>query len=436
MANTPPVLGDTTAKLQTAGGSNGSASNAHTDDIKRDGRSAVLVVSTLTFTLFFAVWVMFAIVGLPMRAEFGLTESQFATLIALPILIGSLLRVPMGMLADRYGGRNVMTGLLVFCAIPTALVGYADSYNTILILAALLGMSGTSFAVGIAWVSAWYPANRQGVALGTFGMGNVGASITKIMAPTLVTAVGTAGLLGGVIPGGWRFVPVAYAFMLLCMAAAVWAFSPRHDLKPAHGRSIGELLRPLRIVRVWRFGLYYVMVFGAYVALSLWLPKYYVDVYGISLTNAGLLTALFIFPASLLRPFGGWMSDRWGPRVITYISFFLILGASAGLTRPAGAATFTLLILVVGFAMGIGKASVYTYVPEYFPKDVGVVGGLVGCVGGLGGYILPKTFAYVGVETGDPRSIFYVLGALAAICIMWLTIIVIGSRHHEDKGVM
>jgi NNP family nitrate/nitrite transporter-like MFS transporter len=178
------------------------------------------------------------------------------------------------------------------------------------------------------------------------------------------------------------------------------------------------------------------MVFGAYVALSLWLPKYYVDVYGISLTNAGLLTALFIFPASLLRPFGGWMSDRWGPRAITYISFFLILGASAGLTRPAEAATFTLLILVVGFAMGIGKASVYTYVPEYFPKDVGVVGGLVGCVGGLGGYILPKTFAYVGVETGDPRSIFYVLGALAAICITWLTIIVISSRHHEDKGVM
>ncbi len=178
----------------------------------------VLIVATILFTIFFAVWLMFAIVAIPMRKELGLSESEFALLIAIPVLTGSTLRVPLGIITDKVGGRNTMIALLLLTAVPTWLVSRVETYDAALVLALGVGMAGTSFAVGIAWVSAWFPPRHQGFALGIFGAGNVGASITKLLAPTLVTAVGTAGLLGGVIAGGWRFVPAVYAILLVLCA--------------------------------------------------------------------------------------------------------------------------------------------------------------------------------------------------------------------------
>lgn len=398
--------------------------HVHVDpDAKR-----VLVVSTVLFTIFFAVWVMFAIVGLKMRKELGLSEGEFALLAAIPILTGSILRVPMGIATDKVGGRNMLIGLLLFTAVPTYLVSRIETYEQALILALFLGMAGTSFAVGVAWVSAWYPPEYQGFALGVFGTGNVGASITKLLAPTLVTTVGSAGLLGGLIGGGWRFVPAVYAIMLVLCAAIVPFITPRHDKKPSKGRSIAEMSKPLAIMRVWRFGFYYVTVFGAYVGLSLWLPKYYVDVYDFSLRDAGFMTALFIFPASLLRPLGGYLSDNYGARPITAISFTVIAGASAALMMTMDVMPFTMLVVVIGIAMGIGKASVYTYIPQYFPKDVGAVGGLVGAVGGLGGFVLPLMFAWAKSETGRPESTFAVMLGLSLLSMLALSIAVAHLR--------
>jgi NNP family nitrate/nitrite transporter-like MFS transporter len=394
------------------------------------------VFSTIAFTVFFAVWVMFSIVGLPLRTELGLSDSQFALLAAIPILTGSVLRVPVGMLTDKLGGRVMMTGLLALMSIPAFLISHADTYEQLLVLAFILGLAGTSFAIGIPWVSAWYPSQHQGTALGVFGMGNVGASITKMLAPVLVTMVAAGGALGGVVPGGWRFVPFAYAVLLLVTALVVWLGVPRHDRHPARGRSLAAMSRPLVYVRVWRFGFYYVTVFGAYVALALWLPKYYVDVYGMSLAQAGMLTALFIFPASLLRPLGGWMSDRLGARRVTAASFMIIAGASLALSFPLDAFPFTILVLTIGVGMGIGKASVFTYIPQYFPKDVGVVGGLVGAVGGLGGFVLPLLFAWALAETGEPQSTFYVMFALACASLVLLgaaVLHIVTEDHHHGE---
>jgi NNP family nitrate/nitrite transporter-like MFS transporter len=388
----------------------------------------VLVVSTILFTIFFAVWVMFAIVGLKMRKELGLTEGEFALLIALPVLTGSILRVPVGIATDKVGGKKMMIGLLIATAIPTYLLSRIQTYDQALILALFIGLAGTSFAVGVAWVSAWYPAKNQGFALGVFGMGNVGASITKLFAPLLVTLVGSGGLLGGWIGGGWRFVPTVYAIMLLISAAIVPFVVPKIDKKPSKGRSLIEMTKPLKHARVWRFGFYYVTVFGAYVGLSLWLPKYYVDVYGFSLPEAGLMTALFIFPASLLRPLGGYLSDNYGARPITMASFAVIAAASGILAIPMSVIPFTIFVLVVGVAMGIGKASVYTYIPQYFPNDVGAVGGLVGAVGGLGGFALPLLFAWARVQSGHPQSTWYVMLGLALLSILTLSIAVAHMR--------
>jgi NNP family nitrate/nitrite transporter-like MFS transporter len=413
------------------------------------GATRVLTLSTVGFTLFFAVWVMFAIVGLSLRDELGLSDAQFALLAAIPILTGSVLRVPLGILADVYGGRRVFTLLLLVTAIPTYLVSGADTYLELLAYALLVGLAGTSFAVGIAWVSACYPPERQGFALGMFGAGNVGASITKLLAPTLISAVAVGGLAGGLIPGGWRFVPFLYAVLLILMAIAVWVITPHRDIKPASGRSLRELLAPLKHVRVWRFGYYYVVVFGAYVALALWLPKYYVDVFDVDLKVAGVLTALFIFPASLLRPVGGALADRFGARRVMYWVFATISGAALLLSFPNGHISlhlpesieptgvrevlpydqnivlFTILVFIIGVAMGVGKAAVYKYIPDYFPHDVGAVGGLVGAIGGLGGFYLPLLFVWALAGTDLPNSTFFVLFLFAVSGLVWLHLTVI-----------
>ena len=406
-------------------------------DAVSDERKAsvrVLTLATAGFTVFFAVWVMFAIVGIPLRKELGLSDGEFALLAAIPILTGSVLRVPIGVATDRLGGRLTFTALLLLTAVPTYFVSRAHGYSELLVLAFLVGLAGTSFAVGIAWTSAWFPPENQGFALGMFGAGNVGASITKLLAPTLVTALPAAGAAGGVIPGGWRFVPFIYALMLVAMAAVCWFMAPTPDRRPGRERSVRDQLDPLRYLRVWRFGLYYIVVFGAYVALALWLPKYYVDVYGFDLRVAGLLTSLFIFPASLLRPVGGWLSDRLGPRPVTYTAFIGMCGALVALSLETGVWLFTVLVVLVGVTMGIGKASVYKYIADYFPRDVGAVGGLVGAIGGLGGFVLPLLFAWAKDVTGRPQSTFVVLLAGSIFSLAWLHVVVWRMKRAERLG--
>ncbi len=421
------------------------------DDVA-PGRGRVLTIATIAFTLMFAVWLMFGVLGIPIRDEFGLTDVQLSWITAVAVLNGAIWRLPAGIVADRYGGRIVFTLMLLLTAIPAYLVAHATSYVMLLFYAFLVGFAGNSFAVGISWVSAWWPRHLQGTALGVFGAGNVGASVTKLIGPALIAAVPAAGYLGGFIPGGWRFVPFLYAALLILMGAIAWFVAPRHDHRPGQGRSLGSMLRPLREVRVWRFSLYYVIVFGAYVALAAWLPKYYVDVYGLPLSSAALLTALFIFPASLLRPVGGYLSDRIGARKVMYATFGTMLVASGILMMPygyivlqqpggearqvmpwtVGVVLFTVLVVIIGCAMGIGKAAVFKHIPEYFPHDVGAVGGLVGSLGALGGFFLPPLFAYATGWSGAPQATFGVLFVTTLIGTLWMHGTVVHMLHQAS----
>jgi len=399
-------------------------------------RRRVLWLSTFAFTLLFAVWLMLGVLGIKIRDELNLSSAQLEWLLAVAILSGSLPRLHFGIWADRYGGRRLMTGTLLLTALPTFWVSRVTSYEELLVCAALFGLAGNSFTVGIAWNSAWFPDRLKGTALGIFGAGNVGASATKFLAPALLAIIPAAGFLGGAVPGGWRFVPVIYSALLVATAAAVWWLAPSPDRRPGIGRPLAEVLAPLKHARVWRFSLYYVVVFGAYVALAAYLPKYYVDVYGLSITLAGYLTALFIFPASLLRPLGGWLSDRYGPRVVTYTVFIVMTAALLVLSVPAsvlplGPWWFTALIVVVGCGMGIGKASVFKYVPDYFPRDVGAVGGLIGMLGALGGFVLPPLFGALGRWSGSPQVAFAALLALTIVSLAWLHRVVVRLRVQD-----
>jgi NNP family nitrate/nitrite transporter-like MFS transporter len=422
-------------------------------------RTRVLVLSTFAFTLLFAVWLMLGMLSIKIKPELGLTDAQLYNLTIAAILSGSLLRFNFGIWADRYGGRRVMTALLLFTVLPTLLVSQVTSYSQLLVCALLFGAAGNSFTVGIAWNAAWFPKERQGTALGVFGAGNVGASVTKLTGPVLIAAIPGAGFFGGAVPGGWRFIPVLYAGLLALTAAAVWFLTPREDRRPARGRPLSELVAPMRHARVWEYSLQYTVVFGAYVALAGVLPQFYYANYGADLAASlglsdklvaefdtirslngeahsaymaanpsvkadldslskwiGLLAAVcFVFPASLLRPVGGWLSDRYGPRRVMLAVFWVMLLSGAALVLPPGLGVwaFTAALFALGVGMGVGKAGVYKLIPDHFPREVGPVGGLVGALGALGGVLLPITWGAI------PGSTFVALFALTAVSALW-----------------
>jgi NNP family nitrate/nitrite transporter-like MFS transporter len=406
-------------------------------------RRRVLWLSTTAFTLLFNVWLMLGVLGIPMRRDLGLTDAQLEWMIAAAILSGAIFRLNFGIWADTYGGRLVMGLTLAGSAVAAYLFSLAETYPQLLATAALFGLAGNSFSAGIAWNSAWFPDRLKGTALGIFGAGNVGAAGTKllvVLVPGVLTLVPATGYLGGAIPGGWRFIPAFYAALLVLTAIAVFRLSPVPDRKPGRGRPLLERLAPLRQVRVWRFGLYYVVVFGAYVALSAWLPKFYIDTYELSLPTAALVSATFILPASLLRPLGGCLSDRWGPRRVTYAVFVSMAAALCVLSLPMrlGVWWFAGLVFVLGCGMGIGKASVFKYIPDYFPNDVGAVGGVVAMLGALGGFFLPPAFGSLARWTGVPQAAFVALLILTVGSLTWLHAAVMSMRsspEHSNFGV-
>ncbi|MEK8024137.1 MAG: MFS transporter, partial [Candidatus Hydrogenedentota bacterium] len=283
-----------------------------------DRRKAVtvLTLNTLAFTVCFAVWMMngVLITFLVENGVFTWSKSQIGWLIGIPVLTGSLVRLPVGVLTDKYGGRIVYTGVLLVSAFATYLASYANSYNEFLLAGLGFGLSGTAFAVGIAYTSVWFRKEHQGTALGIFGIGNAGAAFTSMAAPSILKYL----TQNGANLEGWRNLPRLYAAALAVTAVVFYFLTYDRTVSNGAGRSLSERLAPLKIVRVWRFGLYYFFVFGGYVALSQWMIPYYVSAYQMSIATAGLLAATFSLPSGVIRALGGWMSDRWGARSIMY----------------------------------------------------------------------------------------------------------------------
>jgi NNP family nitrate/nitrite transporter-like MFS transporter len=396
------------------------------------GATSALWVSTFAFTACFAVWTIFSIIGVQIKADLNLTEAQFGLLVGTPILTGSLSRIFLGVWTGQFGGRVVNLIVMILAAAATFLLSYAETYAQFLVAALGVGLAGGAFAVGVAYVSKFYPANRQGTALGIFGAGNVGAAVTKFSAPFVMLAF------------GWEAVAQVWASVLLVIAILAFLLT-QDEPEVAERRRTGEKpvtawmqLTPLKDIRVWRFSLYYFFVFGGFVALALWLPHYLTGAYGLGIGAAGMLAVAYSIPGSLFRVFGGWLSDRIGARKVMYLTFSLSAACAFILAYPAttyvvdgiegpiqfklalSLPAFVALVFVLGFAMSLGKAAVYKHIPVYYPDHVGSVGGLVGMIGGLGGFVMPIAFGALNDLTGVWTSCFMLLFLLVSGALLWM----------------
>lgn len=471
----------------------------------------MLLLNTIAFTVCFAVWTMYGVLGafLVDKQIIPISKEQLGWLLGVPILTGSIMRLPVGLLTDRFGGKPVYIGVMLLATAGVASVSFANTFAHLVISGLIFGMSGAAFAVGIAYTSVFFPKEKQGTALGIFGVGNAGSALTTLLAPLALQRLTQEGSQ----LEGWRTLPLIYAACLFGMTILFAVFTKNRVTEGASQKTLRTMLAPLKSVRVWRFGAYYFLVFGAFVALAQWLVPYYLSVYGMSLAMAGLMASIFSLPSGLIRALGGWMSDKFGARATMYwvlvscvVLFALVVAPRMDIMSPgegvladrAGTVTqvgqdrvqiddksyplktargstqtlsskgsilsegtiifprsqswqepvvqvgqkvkkrellargvthvyfqanvwvFTTIVFLAGIMMGIGKAAVYRHIPDYFPNDVGVVGGIVGVIGGLGGFVCPILFGYLLKLTGLWTSCWLLLALISVVCLAWM----------------
>jgi NNP family nitrate/nitrite transporter-like MFS transporter len=368
------------------------------------GANRALFLSTMAFAIAFAVWGLLAGLAPIFKQQYGLTTTQVSLMVAIPVLLGSVGRLPMGLLADRIGAKPVLAILLLLVTVPAVTLSVHHRYPDLLLWGFFLGLAGTSFSVGVAFTSPWFSRERQGFALGVFGAGNIGQSVAVFGAPVLAARYGLAApfLLFGALAAVWGVV------ILLFAQKAPVARPPI---------TLAAALRPLRTEPLaWLFSLFYFVTFGGFVALGIYMPSLLKEVFHLTPADAGARTAGFVVIATAARPLGGWLSDRvGGARVLIWV--FLALAALASGLTSTTMAPFTVGALGAAFALGLGNGAVFKLVPQYFPDQVGTITGLVGAAGGLGGFFPPLVLGLMKEQIGSFAPGFVLLAVFALICL-------------------
>ena len=384
-----------------------------------------LFMATVAFAANFSIWTLYAVLGIHLEPLLNLSATQYGLLVASPIITGALLRWPVGFLCEFYSSRNLFILQMMLTLPPLLLLNHVDSFNGFFIVGLLIGISGVSFTIGIHYVSQWFERSQQGMAMGVFGAGNAGAAITLLIAPFIIDEFGLR-LLGPFFALG--MIVVLVLFMVLAPRTQQALISSR--------QSLSFYLRPLKNLNVWRFSLYYYFVFGSFLALLLWLPLYYVNAYGLTTSQAMGWTLVFTASSSLVRAIGGWYADQYGGRSVNWWVFWICLVCLFFLSYPPttmvihgverdvnisiqiNLAVFNVLIIIIGLAQGFGRASVYKMIHDYYPLQMGSVGGTVAMLGGIGGFTLPVLFGLAVDIAGVYSASFMLLYGVVAFCMI------------------
>ncbi len=403
--------------------------------MKTDAKLA-LIMSTLTFAANFSIWTLYAVLGVHLAPQLDLSVTQYGILVASPIFTGALLRLPVGLICEYHNTRQLFIVQMMLTLPPLLLLNYVNTFYGYLCVGLLLGISGVSFTIGIRYVSQFFESQQQGIAMGIFGAGNAGAAITLLVAPFIINH------------WGLNFLGPFFALGIGVMMVLFMLLAPKpHPTPITKFKPISYHLNPLKDLTVWRFGLYYYFVFGSFLALLLWLPHYYVNVYKLTPTHAMAWTLVFATSSSLVRAIGGWYSDRYGGRSVNWSVFWICLVCLFFLSYPpttmvihgvdkdvnieikVGLGLFNLLILIIGLAQGFGRASVYKILHDYYPNHLGSVGGAVAMIGGIGGFTLPVLFGLIVDFAGVYSASFMFLYGVAAFCMIVMYFAIRSDTH-------
>lgn len=398
-----------------------------------------LLLATLAFAVNFAVWTLYSVMGIELKDQLSLSATEFGFLLSAPILTGALFRLPIGILCERYSSRKLFVVQMLILVPPLLALPLAETYWGYLFFGFVTGISGVSFTIGIRYVTDWFHANEQGMAMGVFGAGNAGAALSLIFIPFIIEH------------WGWQQIGPSYAAAIGLTAIIFWLFAPELPLS-RRSKIIPPLsfyLEPMRHAKVWRFGLYYYFVFGSFLALLLWLPQYYVQAYSLPFNKAMALTLLFVISSSMARAAGGWFADRFGARTVNWSVFWICLVCLFFLSYPPTTMIihgvekdvniyielnvwiFTALLLVIGIAQGFGRASVYKLINDYYPEQMGSVGGMVAMLGALGGCTLPVLFGMAVDWVGVYSACFMLLYGVLAACMLLMHLAIKRERHEQ-----
>jgi NNP family nitrate/nitrite transporter-like MFS transporter len=367
-----------------------------------EGHLPTLIACFAHFDVCFMLWVLIGALGAFIFAGAGIDAGLTGLLVGIPILTGSLLRIPLGLLSDRLGGRRVGLALLIFLACPLTIGWLAPTTLPVLIVTGLmLGTAGSSFAIVLPLASRWYPAERQGLVMGIAAAGNSGTVLANILAPRLATAVGWHNVFGVAL------IPLAAVLILF------WAMAKDAPVRAAI-RTPREYFAAVAHPDTWWFCFFYSVTFGGYVGLSSFLPVFFRDQFSVSPIAAGSLTAAAALAGSLARPFGGYVADRLGGVRVLQRLFFAIAAAYIALAVLPSLVSVVPVVLVAMLCLGFGNGVVFQLVPQRFQREIGSITGVVGAIGGVGGFLLPTLLGAVKQATGAYAPALIALGVVAA----------------------
>lgn len=385
------------------------------------GAYRALVLATVSFALCFSVWGLVAPLAPQFQELYELSNTQISVVIATPVILGALFRIPLGLLTDRFGGRAVFTGLMLVVAVPVLFIGLlGGSFGGLLFWGFLLGLAGASFAVGVPFVNKWFPPHMQGLALGIYGMGNIGTAIAAYSAPAIAAFY------------GWQWAFWVFIVPLIAMAAIFWTLGRDAPSAGPRPSVTAGLVLFREEVMPWVLSLFYFLTFGGFVAMGIYLPKLLVDLFGFTQTGAGLRAAGFVVLATLSRPVGGWLADKIGGSRTLMISFAILPVMALILSFEPGIFLFTIGALTSAVLFGLGNGAVFKLVAEYYPAKTGAVTGVVGAAGGLGGFFPPLVLGVVRDATGAYTLGFVFLAVFAVGCLLVNALFV--RKHPSGAG--